>query len=183
MQVGNIQQLTNDPNRIKIYDTRPFPDKVVLTGQTVIVKTAAQQAQRPSWDQFFMEAAAHVSSRATCPRASVGCVMVRDNLQLVHGFNGAPRGANHCTDVGCMVESSHCIRSLHAEQNAIIQAARTGVSLVGATCYVTHHPCALCANMLINVGIIRVVYLNMYPPADGGEFLRQAGVIVERLEL
>lgn len=180
MHVGSIRQLTTD----KHYDLRTIGDKVaMLLSPSFQVVPPLGRKERPSWDQYWMESAVHTSARATCPRASVGCVMVRDNFQLVQGFNGSPRGAPHCTDVGCLLESNHCIRSLHGEQNAIIQAARTGVSLLGATCFVTHHPCALCANMLINVGVIRVVYLNMYPPADGGEFLRQAGIVVERLEL
>ena len=165
------------------YDTRTIDQKVRDMFSPTSIAPPTQRTERPSWDVYFMEQAIHVSSRSTCPRAAVGCVMVQDKFALVSGFNGSVRGAPHCTEVGCLMESNHCIRSLHAEQNAIIQAARTGVSLLGATCYVTHHPCALCANMLINVGIIRVVYLNMYPPADGGEFLRQAGIVVERLEL
>lgn len=177
MQVGRITPL--EP-----YDVRTFAEKVQsVVRAAMVVKADEPPRQRPSWDNYFAQAALHAATRSTCPRAQVGCVMVHDNLALVTGFNGAPRGMDHCTDVGCLIENNHCIRSLHAEQNAIIQAARTGVSLVGATAFVTHHPCALCANMLINVGVVRVVYLNMYPPADGGEFLRQAGVIVERIEL
>ena len=135
---------------------------------------------RPLWDVRFMQDARNAATMATCPRLSVGCVLVRDKHILASGHNGAPRRMPHCTEVGCLMDGGHCIRSLHAEQNAI---NRVGIGAQGATCYVTHHPCPLCANMLINAGIVRVVYLNEYTPADGGEFFRLAGVIVDRIEL
>ena len=138
---------------------------------------------RPLRDVRFMRDALNAATMATCPRASVGCVLVRDGHGLVSGYNGASRGLPHCTDVGCLMVDGHCLRSCHAEQNAIATAARLGVSVTGATCYSTHQPCTTCANMLINTGIVRVVYLNEYTPADGGEFFRFAGVIVERMEL
>ncbi len=138
---------------------------------------------RPSWDERFMRDALNAATMSTCPRASVGCVLVRDKHLVVAGHNGAPRGLPHCTDVGCMLESNHCIRANHAEQNAITEAARRGVNAAGTTLYVTHHPCALCAKMLINLGVVRVVYLNEYVPADNGEFLRMAGIPVERIVL
>lgn len=138
---------------------------------------------RPSKDERFMLDALNAATMSTCQRAQVGCVFVRDGYGIVSGYNGAPRGMAHCLDDGCIMEGNHCIRSLHAEQNAIIQAAWHGVSIRQSTVYVTHYPCALCAKMLINLGTIRVIYLNEYAPADGGDFLRLAGVPVERIEL
>lgn len=138
---------------------------------------------RPTWDEYFMQKAVHAATRATCPRLSVGCVIVRDKHTLVDGYNGAAEGLPHCIDVGCLMDGGHCVRSEHAERNAINQAAREGINVQGATCYVTHFPCTRCANMLINVRIARVVYLYDYEPVDGGEFLRMAGVQVERMML
>lgn len=138
---------------------------------------------RPTTDQYFASIAQIVATRSTCPRAQVGCVLVRDGYQLVSGYNGAPRHQAHCFDVGCLMENNHCVRALHAEQNAIIQAAYEGVSIRGATVYVTHRPCVLCANMLINLEVKRIVYLKEYAPFDNGEFLKIAGVNVERIEL
>jgi dCMP deaminase len=137
---------------------------------------------RPSKDERFMRDALNAARMATCPRASVGAVFVRDGHGLVSGYNGAPVDQPHCTDVGCFMEAGHCKRSAHAEQNAITWAARLGVSLERSVCYVTHFPCTTCANMLINLGVVRIVYLNEYTPADGGDFLRLAGVPVERIE-
>lgn len=138
---------------------------------------------RPSWDHRFLRDALNAATMGTCPRLQVGCALVRDKHLICTGHNGAPRGMPHCTEVGCLMEAEHCIRALHAEQNAIIQAARLGVSAAGCTVYVTHYPCALCAKMLINLGVLRIVYLTEYAPADGGEFFRMAGVPVERIEL
>jgi len=176
MEVGRIT--------INHYDTRTLAEKVqsfVAIVESPPVK--AERKARPSWNQYFMEDALHVATRSTCPRASVGCVMVRNNNRLISGYNGADPGLDHCTDVGCMMDGNHCVRAAHAEANAIAFAAQEGISLKGATCYVTMHPCTSCAHLLIRAGIAKVVYLNMYPPADGGEFLRQAGIVVERLEL
>lgn len=138
---------------------------------------------RPSWDVYFCQMAQVAATRSTCPRAAVGCVLVSNRHVVSTGFNGSASGTPHCIDDGCMVVDGHCIRSIHAEQNAIIQAALHGTSTFGATAYVTHQPCALCAKMLINTGIVRVVYINEYTPVDGGLFFRQAGVEIERIEL
>lgn len=135
---------------------------------------------RPDWDTYFIEMAQHVATRATCPRAQVGCVFAKENRVIALGYNGSPSGLDHCTDVGCMMVENHCVRSLHAEQNAIIQAALHGISTKGATCYVTHFPCVLCAKMLINAGIWRVVYLHDYANARGDEFFRWAKIQIEQ---
>jgi len=93
---------------------------------------------RPTWNQYFAELATLTAARSTCPRASVGCVLVKDNRVVSTGYNGSAPGMPHCTDVGCFTEHNHCIRTIHAEVNAIAQAARTGVTTEGATAYVTH---------------------------------------------
>lgn len=154
-----------------------------LTSELDRMFGCGQADARPSWDEYFLQLAQTVATRATCPRASVGCVLVRDKRLLTTGYNGACSGLESCIEAGCMMVDGHCLRSLHAEQNAIIQAALHGVSTQGTTCYVTHQPCALCAKMLINAGVQRVVYINEYAPADDGDFFRQAGVTVERVEL
>jgi len=132
--------------------------------------------QRPSWDEYFMGIAFEVAKRSTCLRAQVGAIIVRDKRILTTGYNGAPTGLPHCTEVGCLIVNGHCVRTLHAEQNAIIQAALHGVSVQGGTMYVTHQPCLTCAKMIINAGIKRVVYGGEYPDELAVSFLEQAGV-------
>jgi dCMP deaminase len=109
-----------------------------------------------------MKIASAVSERSTCDRAFVGCVLVLDKRILTTGFNGAPAGQDHCDEVGHLMVDGHCVRTIHAETNAIIQAALHGVSTRGATCYVTHLPCINCTKALINAGIIRIVYQDAY---------------------
>ncbi|HSJ59089.1 MAG TPA: cytidine/deoxycytidylate deaminase family protein [Anaerolineae bacterium] len=133
-------------------------------------------ADRPSWDDYFMQITFQVARRATCPRASVGAVIVRDKRILTTGYNGAPAGLPHCTEVGCLIVNNHCVRVLHAEQNAIIQGALHGVDVSGSTLYVTHQPCLNCAKMIINAGIRRVVYAGDYPDQIACQFFEQAGV-------
>ena len=132
--------------------------------------------ERPSWDEYFMQIAFTVAQRSTCDRAHVGCVLVRDRRMLTTGYNGAPAGLPHCDEVGHLLIDGHCVRTLHAEQNAIIQGALHGVSIVGATAYVTHQPCLTCAKMLINAGVRRIVYAGNYPDANSRRFLDEAGV-------
>jgi len=117
---------------------------------------------RPDWDSYFMKIASAVSERSTCDRATVGCVLVLDKRILTTGFNGAPTGQDHCDEVGHLMVDGHCVRTIHAETNAIIQAALHGVSTRGATCYVTHLPCIHCTKALINAGISRIVYQDAY---------------------
>lgn len=140
---------------------------------------------RPSWDTYFMEIAKLVATRATCPRRSVGAVIVRDRRILATGYNGAPRGLAHCPEggpghdwpAGCM-RAGHCIRSLHAEQNALLQAAQIGVPCEGATIYVTCQPCNMCAKMIINAGIHRVIYEGDYPDPFSLELFRDGSLEV-----
>lgn len=131
---------------------------------------------RPSWDEYFLQIAFTVAQRSTCDRAHVGCVLVRDRRILTTGYNGAPAGLPHCDDVGHLLVDGHCVRTLHAEQNALIQAALHGVGTEGATAYVTHQPCLTCAKMLINAGVRRVVYAGNYPDEYSRQFLVAAGV-------
>lgn len=110
-----------------------------------------------------MQIAHDVATRATCLRRKVGAVIVSEKRILTTGYNGAPHGLPHCTEVGCKIEGGHCIRTLHAEQNAIVQAALFGVSCQGAAVYVTCQPCNNCAKMIINAGIRKVVFEGDYP--------------------
>lgn len=117
---------------------------------------------RPDWDSYFMKIAYAVSERSTCDRAFVGCVLVQEKRILTTGFNGSPSGQPHCDEVGHLMVEGHCVRTIHAETNAIIQAALHGVSTKGATCYVTHFPCINCAKVLVNAGIARLVFSVAY---------------------
>lgn len=137
---------------------------------------------RPSWDEYFMELAQVVAKRSTCNRRSVGAVLVRDKRILTTGYNGSPPGQPHCTDEGCLMVDNHCVRAIHAEQNAIIQAALHGIDLRGSTCYVTSSPCVHCSKMLIAAGIKRIVYLESYTEDIGQRMAREAGVELERFE-
>lgn len=116
---------------------------------------------RPDWDTYFMSIAFAVSARATCPRASVGAVIVRDNRIISTGYNGAPAGEPHCTDVGCLMVDGHCQRTIHAESNAVAAAARFGLPTGGATLYIWSGPvvasCDRCNQIMKAAGIIRIV--------------------------
>jgi dCMP deaminase len=133
---------------------------------------------RPGWDEYFMQIARTVATRATCPRASVGAVLVRDHRILTTGYNGAPRHVAHCSDAGCRIVNGHCVRSTHAEANAIVQGALHGISLDGATAYATHQPCVGCSKLLISAGVVRIVYDLPYPDEDAEALLGEAGVAV-----
>lgn len=137
---------------------------------------------RPSWDEYFMELAQVVAKRSTCNRRSVGAVLVRDKRILTTGYNGSPPGLPHCSAEGCLILDNHCVRAIHAEQNAIIQGALHGVDLRGATCYVTSGPCVHCSKMLIAAGIKRILFQDSYTEEIGQQMVRQAGVILEQFE-
>jgi dCMP deaminase len=117
---------------------------------------------RPDWDTYFIEIAQIVAKRSTCDRAHVGCVLVLENRILTTGYNGSPSGESHCDDAGHLLDGGHCIRTIHAEINALLQAAANGVSTQFATAYVTHFPCYSCAKALVNAGIKRLVYAEDY---------------------
>lgn len=134
---------------------------------------------RPEWDDYFMKIAHAVSERSTCDRAFVGCVLVLDKRILTTGFNGSPMGQPHCDEVGHLLVDGHCVRTIHAETNAIIQAALHGVSTRNCTCYVTHFPCINCTKALINAGITRLVYdIDYRIDKNALDFLRCANVEV-----
>lgn len=131
---------------------------------------------RVSWDRYFMNLAREAASRSTCPRKSVGAVLVRDKAVLATGYNGSIRGLAHCTEVGCLMENGHCVRTVHAEANALIQAARHGVRIEGADCYVTASPCWECFKLLANAGVRRIVFAEFYRDQRIWDFARQAGI-------
>ena len=143
---------------------------------------------RPDWDEYFMEVAEVVAKRSTCLRRKIGAVIVKDRRILATGYNGSPSGLPHCLALGCLRDelgvasgTRHEIcRALHSEQNAIIQAALYGVATRGATLYCTHQPCSLCAKMLINAGIGRVVFEGDYPDDFALQMLDQAEVEMVR---
>jgi len=144
-------------------------------------------AHRPSWDDYFMDITQRVATRSTCLRRQVGAVIVLDKRILATGYNGAPRGLPHCEETGCLREKLgipsgqryEICRGLHAEQNAIIQAALHGVSVAGGTIYVTHQPCITCAKMIINAGLQRVVCAETFPDELARSFLAEAGVALD----
>ena len=144
---------------------------------------------RPSWNDYFIEMSYYVATRATCTRRQVGAVIVKEKHILATGYNGAPRGIAHCFDTGCLRDKLNipsgerqelCV-ALHAEQNAIIQAAYHGNAIAGSEIYCTTHPCSICAKMIINAGITRIYYVEGYPDEYGKQWLDEAGV--ERIQL
>jgi dCMP deaminase len=146
---------------------------------------------RPDWDSYFMEIAKIVSRRSTCRRRNVGALIVKDKRILSTGYNGAPAGLKHCIDEECLREKlgvasgerHELCRGLHAEQNAIIQAASHGVSIGGAHLYSTHLPCSICIKMVINAGIGTVYYLDGYPDDLAMEMIGESGIKVRKVEL
>jgi dCMP deaminase len=145
--------------------------------------------ERPPWDTYFMGIAALVAQRATCIRRQVGAVLVRDRRIITTGYNGVPSGIKHCSEAGCLRESlgvpsgerHELCRGLHAEQNAIIQAALYGVSLEGTTLYCTNQPCSICSKMLINVKVEKIIIQSGYADELAAEMLSQAGIPLKRL--
>lgn len=122
--------------------------------------------QRPPWDEYFLQIAKLVSTRATCPRLRVGAVLVKDRKIISTGYNGSPRKTDQCDEVGCHLVNNHCARVLHAEENAVIAAAYHGVSTKGTTLYVRYFPCDRCAKVIINAGIEKVIYRENYKNSD-----------------
>lgn len=145
---------------------------------------------RISWDEYFMEMAKLAAKRSTCLRRQVGAVIVQDKHVVATGYNGAPKGIPHCAEMGgCYREKNNVpsgerhelCRALHAEQNAIIQAATLGQSVEGGTIYITHQPCVICAKMIINAGIERIVVREGYPDELSVEILKEAGLKIVML--
>ncbi len=142
---------------------------------------------RPSWDEYFMSITKEVSTRSTCIRRKVGAIIVKNKRILSTGYNGTPAGITHCTEETCLRtkfnipsgEKHELCRGLHAEQNAIIQAALHGVSIAGADIYITTQPCSICTKMLINAGIKKFTYQNPYNDPLALEMIKEAGIEVE----
>ena len=146
---------------------------------------------RPGWDEYFMEITRLVARRSSCLRRQVGAVLVKDKNILASGYNGVPTGITHCAETGCLRaklnipsgERHELCRGLHAEQNAIIQAAKHGTNIDGATLYSTTMPCIICAKMIINAGIKRVVYEEGYADQLSMEMVAESGLLVEKFLL
>ncbi len=142
--------------------------------------------ERPDWDNYFMQIATVVATRSTCSRRQVGALLVQNKRILSTGYNGAPSGLSHCLEVGCLREKlqvpsgerHELCRGLHAEQNAIIQAAVHGVAIKDAVLYCTHYPCSLCAKMLVNAGVRNLVLATNYPDDLAKELFAEAGIEV-----
>ncbi len=145
---------------------------------------SSDNMKRPSWEEYFMDITHMVKSRSTCLRRHIGAVIVKDKNILTTGYNGAPSNTRHCLDIGCLREKMNIpsgerhelCRALHAEQNAIIQAAKHGINIEGADLYCTHLPCLICSKMIINAGIRKIFYEGDYPDPLSREMLVEAGV-------
>lgn len=150
----------------------------------------APDGPRPSWDTYFMNITMLVAKRSTCLRRAVGASIVKDKRILTTGYNGAPSGIKHCLEVGCLREQLNIgsgerhelCRGIHAEQNAIIQAAYHGVSVKDASLYCTNLPCSICAKMIINAGILKIYYRSGYADSLSQEMLQEAGVDLIKLD-
>lgn len=149
-------------------------------------------SDRLTWDQYFMTITQQVAERSTCNRAKVGAVIVRDRNILATGYNGAPAGMPHCTEAGCLIYESktpygeveqNCFRTIHAEINAIAQAAKNGSNIKDSSIYVTHTPCIHCIKVLVNTGIKRVYYESPYKLDTLEEILRNTQVHMEKVQL
>lgn len=164
-----------------------------MTKQAKFSKPESTSAhrQRPTIDEYFIQFADLAATRSTCIRRQVGAVLVRDKHILSTGYNGAPAGISHCTPDTCLRlqfnvppgERHELCRGVHAEQNAIIQCALHGVSSRGATLYVTHSPCTICAKMLVNAGVVRVAVKGHYPDDEGVQMLKESGVQIDYIEI
>ncbi|AKM82565.1 TPA: cell division protein DedD [Candidatus Berkelbacteria bacterium] len=169
-----------------------MPRKKATNKKKQKVEEKAEKYIRPDWDEYFMEIAKTVAKRSTCDRGRGGCVIVRDKQILTTGYVGSPKGLPHCDDVGHQLKqtvhengemTTHCVRTIHMEQNAICQAARLGVALEGATLYGKYEPCVNCAKMIINCGIKRVVCEKKYNAAkDTRAMFKKAKIKLEVLK-
>ena len=139
--------------------------------------------QRISWDEYFMAQSHLLSLRSTCSRLSVGATIVKDKRIIAGGYNGSIKGDEHCIDVGCKVIEGHCVRTIHAEINAILQCSKFGVGTEGATIYVTHFPCLNCTKSIIQAGIKEICYANDYRNNEyAQELLEKSGVVVRKVD-
>ena len=131
---------------------------------------------RPSWDEYFMNIAKQAATRSTCDRKSVGALIVKNNQILATGYNGSLKGSKHCDEIGHLIEESHCIRTVHAEANAIVQAAFHGTSINGSTLYTTASPCFNCFKLMVNSGIKRIIFGEFYRDEKIFEFAQEIGI-------
>lgn len=139
--------------------------------------------ERLSWDEYFLEQAELVAKRSSCDRAQVGAVVTVDRNCIATGYNGGIAGLDNCDDVGHYMEDGHCVRTVHAEMNAILQCARNGHAMNGATVYVTHYPCMNCMKSLAQVGVERIVYRNSYREHEfAKEIASLKGIALVKLE-
>ena len=163
-------------------------DNKKMTRKSSPATLAKKHVERPGFDEYFMNIVDDVATRSTCLRRRLGAVIVKDKRIIATGYNGAPRNLPHCLDIGCLRDelkiasgTRHEIcRAVHAEQNAVLQCAAHGVSCEGATVYTSSSPCMICAKMLVNAGIKRIVFKGDYPDPEAVELLRKAGVAVEK---
>lgn len=139
--------------------------------------------KRPDWDEYFLKLAMLASERSTCPRMHCGCIFVKDRFVLATGYNGSLPGQPHCDDVGCLIVDNHCVRTNHAEINALTQAAIHGVNIKGATAYITNMSCTACAKALIAAGIKRVVVFSDFHDTLATQFYTDSGVEIVKLEM
>lgn len=138
---------------------------------------------RVGWDEYFMEIARQVATRSTCSRKHVGAVIVRDKMLLATGYNGSLRGLEHCDEVGHLMEDGHCVRTVHAEANSIVQAARNGVRIDQAEIYVTASPCFNCFKLIANSGIRRICFGEFYRDERIFEFSQKLGIVLQHIPL
>ncbi|MBU1131613.1 cytidine/deoxycytidylate deaminase family protein [Patescibacteria group bacterium] len=147
------------------------------------VLPAGRTQPRPNWDEYFLKLAMLASERSTCPRMHCGCVIVKNNHVISTGYNGSIAGQPHCEDVGCLVENDHCIRTNHAEINALVQAVNYGSNIEGATVYVTNMSCTTCAKALIAAGIKRIAVFTDFHDTKATQFYTEAGVKIDKLPM
>ena len=154
-----------------------------MTAKKSAVKNKSAGKIRVSWDEYFMNIAIQAATRSTCDRKHVGAVIVRDKTILSTGYNGSIRGLPHCDDIGHMMENDHCVATVHAEANAIIQAAKHGTAINGADIYVTASPCWDCFKLIANSGIKRIFYHEFYRDERIIRIARQAGIELKRVAI
>ena len=141
------------------------------------------KAKRPAWDEYFLKLAMLASERSTCPRMHCGCILVKDRFVLATGYNGSIPGQPHCEDAGCLIVDDHCVRTNHAEINALVQAAIHGVNISGSTAYITNMSCTTCAKALIAAGIKRVVVFSDFHDTLATKFYTESGVEIAKLPI
>ena len=141
------------------------------------------KTKRPTWDEYFLKLAMLASERSTCPRMHCGCVLVKDRFVLATGYNGSIPGQPHCEDDGCLIVDGHCVRTNHAEINALVQAAIHGVNISGSTAYITNMSCTTCAKALIAAGIKRVVVFSDFHDTLATKFYTESGVEIVKLPM